>query len=122
MNLSEIAATTPERRIRPHDVTALRKKLKLTQERLARLLEVSSRTVARWESDESEPEPFVARKLRGIERVAQKLERSSDPEKIVKWLELPESELGHYAPVDLLGSAWATNELLNRLDQWLQGE
>lgn len=122
MNLMEVTSVQPERKIRGQDIAALRKSLKITQERLARLLEVSSRTIARWEGNESTPEPFLARKLRGIELVAHKLERSSSPERIVKWLEAPSSEFDQQPPVDLLGSTWATNELILRLDQWLQGE
>jgi DNA-binding XRE family transcriptional regulator len=121
--LSEIASELQEhKKIRAREVLGLRKRLRLTQEGLGRLVEVTARTVARWEAGEVEPEPFLAGKIRGLEKVVLKLEKAGDPETIVRWLEKPASEFNGYPPIDLLGSAWARKQLLDRLDEWAQGQ
>ena len=45
------------------DVRAIRRALFLSQEGMARSLDVSSRTVARWERRENQPQPRHLRKL-----------------------------------------------------------
>jgi DNA-binding transcriptional regulator YiaG len=121
--LQELATETQDRKkIRPRDVLALRRKLDLSQEAFGWLADVTGRTVARWEAGEVEPEPWLARKLRGLEKVVHTLEKAGDPEAIVRWLGKPAKEFDGHAPIDLLGSAWATKQLLDRLDEWDEGE
>jgi transcriptional regulator with XRE-family HTH domain len=121
MVMADIAFHVPKK-VAARDVAELRKKLQLSQEGFGRLVEVATRTVARWEAAEAEPEPFLVRRLRGIEKVVQRLEKAGDPQAIVQWLEKPASEFDGYRPVDLLGSDWATKQLLDRLDEWAEGQ
>ena len=123
ITLQELVTETEDRKkIRPRDVTGLRKKLQLSQEAFGRLADVTGRTVARWEAGEVEPEPSLVRKLRGLEKVVHKLEKAGDPEAIVLWLGKPAEEFDGHAPIDLLGSAWATKQLLDRLEEWDESE
>jgi DNA-binding transcriptional regulator YiaG len=54
------------------DVEKIRKRLGLTQEQLARELEVSVTTVNRWERDHHIPSPLA---VRAIERLLEKSEK-----------------------------------------------
>jgi len=122
MILQELVSESQDRKkVRAREVAALRKKLHLSQEAFGRLADVTGRTVARWEAGEVDPEPALVRKLRGLEKVVHKLEKAGDPEAIVLWLGKPAEEFGGHAPLDLLGSAWATKQLLDRLDDWDEG-
>ena len=47
----------------PEQIRRLRKKLTVTQEGLARLLEVSVRTVAGWEGGQNKPSPMARKAL-----------------------------------------------------------
>src|SRR5207249_10106048 len=87
-------------------VVTLRERLSVTQERLARLLDVTSRTVARWEKDEAKPEPFLELKLKRVGLVTDKLGKSGGPEQIAAWLEKPDPSLKGYPPIDLMGSGY----------------
>lgn len=102
-------------------ILELRNRLRLTQERFARLLEVTTRTVARWEKGEGQPDPLIEKKLIGVDQVARKLEKAGEPEEIAAWLQKPDPDLRGYPPVDLLGSSYATEELIGRIEGWGQG-
>ena len=52
-------------------VTDIRKRLGLSQERFARLVEVSVQTVRRWESGLTRPLPIISLRLRELEQQAQ---------------------------------------------------
>lgn len=102
-------------------ILELRNRLQLSQEGFARLLDASTRTVARWEKDEGRPDPYMQKKLLGVDRVTRKLWKAGQPADIARWLEKPDPDLRGYPPVDLLGSAYATEELIGRIEEWGQG-
>lgn len=106
------------KKLRPRDVSALRKKLRLSQEGFGRLLDVTGRTVARWEAGEVDPETALVRKVRGLESVVLELGKAADPDAIVRWLSRPAKEFDGHAPADLLASEWATKQLLARIEDW----
>lgn len=108
-------------RIDAQEILSLRKRLHLSQEAFARLLDASTRSVARWEKGDAHPEPYMQKKLLGIDRVVHTLQKAGDPEHIKAWLETPDPDLRGYPPVDLLGSAYATEELVGRIEEWGQG-
>lgn len=95
--------------------------LHLSQERFARLLDVSSRTVVRWEKGDGQPDPYMQKKLHRLEQVVNKVSKNGEPHVILKWLEKPDSDLRGYAPLDLLGSNYATEVLLERIEGWGYG-
>ena len=55
-----------------YPVKELRERLGLSQEGLARLLNVSTGSVHRWESGRSNPLPVVIEKLEALEREAER--------------------------------------------------
>jgi uncharacterized protein (DUF2384 family) len=63
----------------------------------------------------------MEKKLLGVDRVTRKLEKAGEPADIAAWLEKPNPDLRGYPPVDLLGSAYATEELIDRIEEWGQG-
>lgn len=102
-------------------ILVLRNRLRLSQERFARLLDVSNRTVARWEKDEAQPDPLLIKKLIGVGRITHELEKAGEPKEIAAWLEKPDPNLRGYPPVDLLGSGYGTEELIERIEEWRGG-
>ncbi len=108
-------------RIDANWILELRKRFQLSQEGFARLLDVSTRTVARWEKGDGGPDLYMEKKLRGVDRVTRKLWGAGKPADIAAWLEKPDPDLRGYPPLDLLGSAYATEELIGRIEEWGQG-
>ncbi|MBU1868712.1 helix-turn-helix transcriptional regulator [Patescibacteria group bacterium] len=60
------------------NILSLRKKFNLTREDIASMLGVSSMSIYRWEKGRSKPRLIA---LKGIERVAQELERKNKCQK-----------------------------------------
>ena len=108
--------------INPQTISSLRRKLALSQERMAILAGVSLRTVARWESGDVDPEPLLRKRLAGLIAVVRALEGVGDPGDIVGWLETPDPRFHNQPPLDLLGSTHATAELLESIREWGNGE
>lgn len=52
----------------PDDIRALRKRLRLTQEKLARRLDISYQTVVRWEQGRSRPSAMAEYRLGLLDR------------------------------------------------------
>lgn len=125
LETNSIIATRSRREresITPQSISSLRQKLELSQERMANLAGVSMRTVARWENGDVEPEPLLKKRLAGLMAVVRALERVGDPSDIVGWLETPDPRFHNQPPLDLLGSAHATAELLESIRQWGKGD
>lgn len=78
--------------------------LDVSQTRLAKLLDVSPRTLQRWvsETDPVGPEGEDARRLRVIARVANHLRHALTGPGVVLWFEVPSAQLGGTRPLDLL--------------------
>ncbi|MPZ19160.1 MAG: hypothetical protein GEV06_14785 [Luteitalea sp.] len=72
-------------------------------------------TVTRWENGDVEPGAGLSAVVRAVERVR-------DPEDIVGWLETPDARFHNEPPVDLLGSAHVTAELLESIEHWGKGD
>jgi transcriptional regulator with XRE-family HTH domain len=108
--------------VTPKTIASLRHKLGLSQERMGRLAGVSTRTVARWENGDVEPEPLFKKRLAGLGAVVRALEDVGDPADVVDWLETPDPRFHNQPPMDLLGSSHATAELLDSIVQWGKGD
>jgi transcriptional regulator with XRE-family HTH domain len=123
MNSITLARGKRERQeITPKTIASLRHKLGLSQERMGRLAGVSTRTVARWENGDVEPEPLFKKRLAGLGAVVRALENVGDPADVVEWLETPDPRFHNQPPMDLLGSSHATAELLDSIEQWGTGD
>jgi DNA-binding transcriptional regulator YiaG len=85
-------------------VKTLRDELGISQQKLAELLRISVRTVARWESG-TEPDADFRRRMNKLRRwVDDRLREDGDPESVVNWLLTPKAQVLECtcAPVDLL--------------------
>jgi len=80
----------------------LRRVFNLSQERFARLIGVSVRTVARWEAGETVPSPLAERQLKALERLHYRLTHLLRPESIDDWMMRPHPGLGQRAPGQVL--------------------
>ncbi len=74
----------------------------LSQERLARLVGVSTRTVARWEGGQSQPSPLAERQLRGLENLERQLSRLMRPDSVGEWMNRPNVRFGGRSPRQVL--------------------
>jgi transcriptional regulator with XRE-family HTH domain len=91
-------------------VRGLRGDLDLSQERFARLLGVSVRTIARWEGGGAKPDSEQHRRLCLLRRiVAFHLNADGNPEAVLTWLTSP--QLFKCIPLDLLASSQAAKIL-----------
>ena len=99
------------------NINSLRKKLGMSQERLARLLSVSISTVVRAEKSGRIPRG-CEKKTANLIKVLKKLEKAGEPEEIAYWLTKPNPDLQGYSPIDLVDSDYGVTKLLNLIDSW----
>jgi transcriptional regulator with XRE-family HTH domain len=74
----------------------------LSQERLARLVGVSVRTVARWEGGQSRPSQLAERQLRGLEELQRLLVRLMRPDSVGEWMARSNDRFGGRSPNQVL--------------------
>ncbi len=86
----------------PDHMRKLRLAFGLSQERLARLVGVSVRTVARWEGGQSQPSPLAERQLRGLENLERLLSRLMRPDSVGEWMNRPNVRFGGRNPNQVL--------------------
>lgn len=86
----------------PEQMKRLRQVFGLSQERLARLIGVSVRTVARWEGGHTRPSQLASRQLRGLEDLNQLLIRLMRPDSIGDWMARPNARLKGRSPDQVL--------------------
>jgi DNA-binding transcriptional regulator YiaG len=92
---------TPATGHRAPDVAQVRKELGVTQDLFARMIGVSSRSVAGWEGGASINESS-ARRLVEMRRLASALKRVMKPDFLPRWLATPNEGLGGISPVEAL--------------------
>jgi DNA-binding XRE family transcriptional regulator len=78
-----------------------RKELGVTQAILARMIGVSTRSIATWERGGPINEAFV-RRLRELERLAAALKKVMRADFIPRWLITPNEGLGNLSPIETL--------------------
>ncbi|MFC1529504.1 helix-turn-helix domain-containing protein [Gemmatimonadota bacterium] len=81
---------------------SLRLAFGLSQERLAQLVGVSVRTVARWEGGHSRPSHLAERQLRGLEELQLLLVRVMRPDSVGEWMVRPNDRFGGRSPNQVL--------------------
>lgn len=83
----------------------IQKQLALSQEDLARVLNVSSRNVARWLGGEVDnPGETHLQNLQEIERIIEEARRALNPHTVPLWFRTPNPVLADLRPLDLLSS------------------
>ncbi len=95
----------------------LRGLVEISQEGLARLMRVSVRTVARWESGSGNPSPAMLRRLEYLLKLVKRVGDIVGLDKTVAWLETPNSEFLNQPPIDLIQSQYGCLRLEQELDR-----
>jgi transcriptional regulator with XRE-family HTH domain len=96
---------------------ALRQFLGISQEKLAQLIGVSLRTVARWESANVSPSPDLRELMDFLLTLAKRLEQSIDRENITAWLTTPNPEFLNQPPIDLVRSEYGRRILEQQISR-----
>ena len=95
----------------------LRLFLKIPQEEFARLLGVSTRTVARWESEGVKPTPDIRDQLDFLLKLSRRLDELIEREHITDWLITPNPEFLNQPPVDLVQSKYGRQVLEQEIER-----
>lgn len=80
----------------------LRSTLRLSQERLAKIVGVSTRSIARWEHDEVAINPYTLGKLAMINACVHEAKTIMNPDEVVRWFNSKIPALDGDKPIDLL--------------------
>jgi len=99
---------------RPH---TLRRLLQLSQEDYARLLDVTVRTVVRWEVGATEPNPATKEKLEYLLRLSKSLGKLIERKHIAQWLKTPNPEFLNQPPLDLIRSEYGRRVLEQEVER-----
>ena len=81
-------------------VRSLTETLGLTQDEVAGIVGTTPRTVGRWWSGESTPQPPKQKLLRELAYVAEEISRVLQPSDAKEWLFMPNRQLDHDSPAD----------------------
>lgn len=98
------------------EVKQIRSSLGCSQEILADIIGVGTRTVVRWEHNESYPHQLAIEKLRKIEKLIQKLSEVFEPQRAIEWLKTPNQSLGGRIPLkEIMYNGEGIEEIINLL-------
>lgn len=81
------------------EIKEIKTSLGCSQEILADIIGVGTRTIARWEHNESYPHQLAIEKLRKVEKLIQKLLEVFERKEAVVWLNTPNQSLGGHTPL-----------------------
>lgn len=81
------------------EIKQIRGSLGCSQETLAGIVGVGTRTIVRWEHNESCPHQLAIGKLRKIEKLIQKLSEVFESRQAIEWLNTPHQSLGGRTPL-----------------------
>lgn len=99
-----------------HSLNFLLKASKLTQQELAAILQISARTMQRYDSHQMLP-PVVSEKLLLLNDLYEKGDDvlGGGPQNITNWLRSPIAALGNQRPLDYLDTYEGMHEVMNVL-------
>ncbi len=95
----------------------LRLFLKIAQEEFARLIGVSIRTVARWESEGVRPTSDMCEQLDFLLKLSRRLDEVIEREHITDWLTTPNPEFLNQPPMDLIQSKYGRRVLEQEIER-----
>lgn len=81
------------------EIKQIRTSLGCSQEILADIIGVGTRTIARWEHNESHPHQLAIEKLMRVEKLIQKLLEVFERKEAIEWLNTPNQSLGGHTPL-----------------------
>ena len=87
---------------------------RLTRQELGNILQISPRTMQRYDTDQMLP-PVVSEKLLLLNDLYEKADEvlGGGPENVTKWLRKPIAALGNQRPLDYLDTYEGLNEVMN---------
>ena len=74
--------------------------LGLNQEEVAEIVGTSARTISRWWSGETTPQPPKQKRLREVAYVAEEISKVLEADGAREWLFTPNRQLGHDSPAE----------------------
>lgn len=104
-------------RVRRPQPMELRLFLKIPQEDFARLIGVSTRTVARWESEGVRPTADMREQLDFLLKLSRRLDDVIERGHIPEWLTTPNPEFLNQPPVDLVQSKYGRRVLEQEIER-----
>jgi DNA-binding transcriptional regulator YiaG len=94
------------------DVKALRDVTHLSQEKLARLVDLSWVTISRWERELAAPSEDVQARLDRLAEIVNRVGDALTPAELYRFLDTPHASLRGQRPVDLMKSEYAFQDLV----------
>ncbi len=83
-----------------NEVKQIRGSLGCSQEMLARIIGVHTRTVVRWEHGMSKPHHLAREKIRKIEKLTEKIYDVFELKNAIQWLNTPNKSFGGNTPLE----------------------
>ena len=101
------------------EIKGIRKELGLSQEKFARVLNTSSKSVSRWERNITEPTPLAQEMLALWDEVVRIISGFGDSPS--EWLRRKNPELGGKRPLEIAYSYYGRRKILSLLERAAQG-
>ena len=80
----------------------LREEIGVSRSIFSRLMSISERSLADYETNKKEPSDAVLRKMRELERLVAELQKTIDPVFLRKWLMEPNSAFDKFKPIEVI--------------------
>lgn len=84
------------------DVCNLRSEFGCSQEIMGRIVGVTGRTIARWESEESDPYPLARQQIKELRNVLKKMDGVIKKGMEKEWLNAPNEMLENKTPLEVI--------------------
>jgi len=81
------------------EIKQIRASFGCSQEILADIIGVGTRTIARWEHNETHPHQLAIEKMRRVEKLIQKLLEAFERKEAIEWLNTPNQSLEGRTPL-----------------------
>ena len=104
------------------NVKNLRRRAKLSQEELARILETSWVTISRWERKTAIPHAEAEARLRRLSELLRHIGKALPAQEVPRFLATPHPLLRNYPPVELLKSDYAFQDLVAFVESAKSGD
>ncbi|MFQ5781228.1 MAG: antitoxin Xre/MbcA/ParS toxin-binding domain-containing protein [Nitrospiria bacterium] len=98
-------------------IASIRAALQLSQEAFARMLQVSVRTIVRWEKEGDEPPALERERLELIHELARIAGEIMEKDDIPAWFSTPKAAFSGKKPLDLLSTFRGIQQVRERLEQ-----
>ncbi|MBA7534036.1 hypothetical protein ES705_26282 [subsurface metagenome] len=104
------------------DILTLRKKLGCSQEKLARIIGITSTTVSRWENNRSIPSTLANKGVLELEKIIDKMDGVIKKGEEAEWLNTHHGELDNNTPLEVISKGpEGAREVLGLLEGIEQG-